>query len=276
MSHLIYYSSTDVLVSRLDMANMAIPQAMGTRHNPVSFGDFATKTVETIERDGFQVNKEEFAVTKDGMRMFGLLQVSNGFQAPAIVGEAPKVSPWNLLVALRGSHDQKISRGLAIGSQVMVCSNLCFHGDLGNWHSKQTTNINDRLPGMIGDAVSGLRQAGQTLSVDFDSFNAATLEREQGDKLLLAIYRDKGLSPSQLCRAIGQWDSSDVKEHESNGRNLWWLFNAATHALKPTGANNNHDDLRQRSIVIYHHLKEALKSFPALLGNVADGVRRLA
>lgn len=280
MSHLMYDSSTDTLVNRLDLERMIVPPSLGARHNPVSFGEFANQTVETIEREGFHVDVEEFAVTNDGNRMFGLLEVSNGFQVPALIepGQVP-VSPWKLLVALRGSHDQKISRGLAIGSQVMVCSNLCFHGDLGNWATRQTTNINDRLPGMINDAVSGLRNAGQTLTIDFDSFNQSMINRDQGDDILLAIYRDSGLSPSQLGRAIGQWDKSDIPEHAANGRNLWWLFNAATHALKPTGANNNHDDLRQRSTVIYHHLREAVKQVPTLIGStidsVVDHVRRL-
>ena len=258
MTSLLYNSAQDILVTRQDMQHMQTPEALGARHHPYPFADFANTTVQAIESRGFQVKTEEYAVTKDGNRMFGLLEVSNGNQVvpyshPAQSGP----NAWNMLVALRGSHDQRISRGLAIGSQVMVCSNLCFHGDLGTWQTRQTTNINSRIPGLIDDAVSGLHKATRELTVDFDSFNQSTLTRDQGDNLLLSIFRDGGFSASQLGRAVNEWDESSVPEHAQNGRNVWWLFNAATQALKPTGANNNHNDLQERSTVVFHHLRGA-------------------
>lgn len=196
--------------------------------------------------------------------MFGLLEISNANHVVPYGDNSPSVGNWSLLVALRGSHDQKISRGLAIGSQVMVCSNLCFHGDLGTWNTRQTTNIDERIPGLVNDAVNGLQNASRELTIDFDSFNKTQITRDQGDTLLLSIFRDGGFSSSQLGRAIGEWDESSVEEHTANGRNLWWLFNGATEALKPTGANNNHNDLRERSTVVYHHMRQAVNS-PALL-----------
>lgn len=259
MSRLLYNSAQDTLVTRADLGMMTTPPPMGSRHNPVPFGSFADKTVDAITAKGLQVKTEEFAVTKDGMRMFGLLEVSNPHEVVPTEGKA-----WSLLVALRAAHDQRISRGLAIGSQVMVCSNLCFHGDLGNWHTKQTTNINDRLPSMLNDAMSGIEKANNSLQVDFDAFNNRSITRERGDALLLSIFRDDGLSASQLGRAVDDWTECGEKQHTANGRNLWWLFNSATYALKPTGANNNHDDLRKRSTVVYGHLQGEAAAVPLI------------
>ena len=139
----------------------------------------------------------------------------------------------------------------------MVCSNLCFHGDLGNWNSKQTTNISHRIPEMVADAVAGLGNAGRKLTVDFDAFNQQQITRETGDKVLLDIYRSGGFSASQMGRAVDDWDECSVKEHTANGRNLWWLFNSATHALKPTGANTNHGDVQNRSTIVYNKIANA-------------------
>jgi len=61
-----------------------------------------------------------------------------------------------------------------------------------------------------------------------------------------------GFSPSQLGRAITDWDKCSVDEHTANGRNVWWLFNSATHALKPTGRNINHADVQHRSTIVYN------------------------
>ena len=60
-----------------------------------------------------------------------------------------------------------------------------------------------------------------------------------------------------MGRAVDDWDACSVEEHTANGRNLWWLFNSATHALKPTGANTNHGDIQRRSTVVYNKIASA-------------------
>lgn len=256
MSVLLYNSAKDIKVERDYLANLQTPPPMGSRHAPYPFYNFATDTVNAIERAGFTVEQEDYAITKDEQRMFGLLNVSR----PVVPVDNPfqKWSPkWNLLVGLRGAHDQSVSRSLVVGSHVMVCSNLCFHGDLGNWSSKQTTNIAHRIPDMVADAVSGLGDAGRKLTIDFDAFNEQKISRETGDKILLSIYRSGGFSASQMGRAVDDWDECSEPEHTTNGRNLWWLFNSCTHALKPTGANVNHGDIQHRSTIVYNKIANA-------------------
>ena len=255
MSNLMYSSSTDIKVERDYLANLQTPEPMGSRHAPYPFHSFATDTVNAIENAGFKIEQEDYAITKDENRLFGLLNISRPIKPFKPFGMPALHQPsWNLLVGLRGAHDQSVSRGLAIGSQVMVCSNLCFHGNLGNWQSKQTTNISHRIPEMVADAVSGLGNAGKKLTIDFDRFNSTQIDRDTGDDILLDVYRSGGFSASQLGRAIEDWDNCSIEEHTANGRSLWWLFNSATQALKPRGANSNHSDLQHRSTIVYNKL----------------------
>jgi len=259
MSKLLYSSSSDVLVTREDMGYLKTPEPMGSRHAPYSFADFSNTVCDEIVRSGFKIEREEFAITKDENRLFGLIHVSNGVDHATPTGETlPAIykPQYNSVVGVCGAHDQKISRGLAIGSQVLCCSNLCFHGDLGNWHTRQTINIADRIPGLVAEAVDGLRDASETLTVDFDAFDRREITRDAGDSILLDIYRSGGFSASQLGRAIGDWDESSVDEHMANGRTLWWLFNSATASLKPTGASMNHNDLRERSTIVYRKVAQ--------------------
>jgi hypothetical protein len=253
MSTLLYDSASDIKVERGYLANLQTPAPLGSRHAPYPFHSFVDDTAGAIERAGFAIESEEYVITKDEQRLFGLLSVSRPVGGDLVA----RPLGWNLLVALRGAHDQSISRGLAIGSQVTVCSNLCFHGDLGNWKSKQTTNIAYRIPDMVSDAVTGLRHAGERLMINFDQFNATRITRDWGDDVLLDIYRAGGFSASQLGRAITDWDDCAVGEHTANGRNIWWLFNSATQALKPTGASSNHADLQHRSAVVYNKVMAA-------------------
>ena len=254
---LMYNSGNDVKVTLNDLQGMATPAPLGNRHNTYPFYNFASDTVNSIQNAGYNILGQEFAVTKYGNRLFGLLKVRKNN-----ISNLPTVSTGhlshNMLVGLRGSHDQRFSRGLLIGSQVIVCSNLCFHGNLGNWKSKQTTFINERIPTMIEDAVTGLDNANAKLTLSFDRLNDTPISKERGDNLLVEIYRRGGFSSSQLGRAIDDWEKPSIEEHTSNGRNAWWLFNSATHALKPTGANANHNDLQERSTIVYNNVVSAL------------------
>ena len=266
MSQLIYNSDTDIKVTRDDMRHLQTPASLGKHHQPYSFGDFSNVVCDEIVKAGFVIDAEEFAITKDQSKLFGLVHVSqpSSLQGYTALTSTALVPGWSQLVGLRGSHDQSISRGLAIGSRVTCCSNLCFHGDLGNWHSKQTTNLIKRLPSMVADAVTGLGKANRTLTVDFDNFNRAEIKRHTGDAVLLDIFRRGGFSPSQLGRAIADWDNCGVAEHMANGRNLWWLFNSCPQALKPSGRNVNHNDLQHRSTVVYSRIRDASETWRAL------------
>jgi len=275
MSNLLYSSETDQLVTRQDMRAIPVPPPMGPRHHPYSFADFADNTVHAIERAGYSITGEEFAVQKDGMRVFGILKVSNSPDvSPAVPALASSENVpalykpgWNLVVGVRGSNDQSVSRGLVIGSQVMVCSNLCFSGDLGKWNRKQTTNVESDMPQIIRRAVDQLDRKNDELTVNFDSFNAAQVDRDGGDRILMDILRTGGFSASQFERAVDHWDKlpADLEEHSANGRTLWWLFNACTHGLKPTGRNSNHNDKAHQSAIIYNKLVAAVAARPRLL-----------
>ena len=275
MSRLLYDSDHDQLITRQEMRHIPVPPPMGPRHHPYSFADFADNTVSAIERAGYSVTDEEFAVQKDGMRVFGILKVSN---APDVSPAVPTLASsenvpalykpeWNLVVGVRGSNDQSVSRGLVIGSQVMVCSNLCFSGDLGKWNRKQTTNVESDMPQIIRRAVDQLDRKNEELTVNFDAFNAAKVDRDGGDRILMDILRGGGFSASQFERAVEHWDKlpADLQEHSANGRTLWWLFNACTHGLKPTGRNSNHNDKAHQSAIIYNKLVAAVAARPRLL-----------
>jgi len=272
MARLLYSSAKDELITRDQMAGLVTPPPLGPRHAPYPFKDFCDDTVGALERSGFEIQTEEYAVDKDHNRLFGLLSIARNSATDGGLGEwslpetgralVPVTQPdWSLLVGLRGSHDQAFSRALTIGTQIMVCSNLCFCGDLGVWNTKQTLNIVERMPMLIEGAVQGVRGSAQTLSVDFDAFIRTPLTRDQGDDLLLDVYRSGGFSPSQLGKAVDDWTDCSVEEHTFNGRNLWWIFNSATQALKPGGANVNHNDLRDRSMILYRKLRPVAREY---------------
>jgi len=238
---LMYNPADDILINRQGLQLLPTPQKMGRFHQPYAFGDYVENIHEALNMEGMLTVEEEYAVTKDGNRMFGMIKVK------PLTGEFIGKDDYAITLGVRGSHDQSIARGIALGTSVMVCSNLCFHGNMGNLRTKQTTNIASRLPGMIRDAVAHIPEQVYKQGKTFEMYKDMELKPRHGDAALVELYRRDAFSGSQLATAINEWDHSSYEEHEAQGNSVWKLFNAATQSLKPTGHNVNMELIRERS-----------------------------
>lgn len=252
MATLMYSTTNDRPVTLDQLRQMPVPKAMGRFHQPYGFGQYADDVHHALDRAGISVLNEEYAVTKDQQRMFGLMEIA----ARPLEGELITADEWKLTLGLRGSHDQRIPRGLVLGTQVMVCSNLCFSGNVANLRTKQTLNIGARLPGMIREAVRHIPQMAERQERVFDAYRNRELKPRAGDAALVEIFRRDGLSSAQLGRAITEWHEPSHEEHAAQGWSAWRLLNACTEAVKPTGANVNMDLISDRTQVTSRFLDE--------------------
>lgn len=250
MTQLLYSNLTDDKVTRTELATLPTPAPIGPRHKPYPFYGFVSDVVREVEARGHTVMDEEYAVTKDKQRLFGLMSVR--------LGDLPEAADYRMLVGVRGAHDQAFCRGITLGSQVMVCSNLCFHGDLGVWKTKQSTNIRERLPELITRAISELPSAARSLTVKFDQMRETFVGEKHGCAELARIYRAKGLSAAQLGRAVDEWLDPSHPEHAEQGWSAWRLFNAATEAIKPTGTSGDPVYLQRKAEIIHQHFTQRL------------------
>ena len=244
MARLLYNSNNEQhITNRADLFQFATPAPLGRMHRPVGFGEWADLVATELDGVGVQINTEEYAVSNDGGKMFGLMSIS------PMEGELITSKEWELLIGLRGSNDQSVQRGLTIGTRVMVCSNLCFSGDLGRWQTKQTTHINSRLPAIVRNALSYLPAMADRENARHDKYKLTTLRERACDAALVEIYRRDGMTAAQLGRAVDELHNPTYAEHAADGYNVWRTWNAVTEALKPSGNNFNHELLRQRSQV---------------------------
>ena len=243
MTNLMYNSKNDTLITRSEMADLPLPQAMGRFHQPYSFSEYVEQVHEALDIEGLMAGTEEYAIQKDGQRMFGLMTI----EPKPLEGELISASDWNLTMGIRGSHDQRIPRGITLGSQVIVCSNLCFGGNIGTFNTKQTTNIRYRIPSLIRNAVAQIPELAHNLEAQYDTYRNFEMKPRWGDAALVEIHRRGGLAAPQLARAIAEWDRPSHEEHAENGYSAWRLMNACTEALKPTGNQGNMNLVQDRS-----------------------------
>jgi len=230
--------------ARHELALIPTPAPMGARHRPYSFDAYVDNVEDSLDRIGFEVLAQEYEVSPDHQKFFGAMEI-----APRVLtGEVYTDAEYKLLVGLRGSHDQTIPRGLVLGSQVLVCSNLIFSGNIANFNTKQTTFINRRLPRLINESISHIPQLAQAQHDKFEAYQQYTFNNSRaGDAALVEIFRQGGLSAAQLGKAVREWDQPTYEEHARFGKSAWLVLQSVTQALKPGGENVNHHTIATRT-----------------------------
>jgi len=255
MSHLLYNPQNENLITHAQLADYPTPPSQGRFHRPVPFAAYIDEVKEALDRNGLRSIQDEFALSKDNNKLFGVMEVE------PLEGQLITSDEWKLLVGVRGAHDQSISRGLTLGSSVMVCSNLCFSGDLGTFTTKQTTHIWDRLPRLIYDAVARIPEMATRQEKSFQSYQDHTMGHRTGDAALMELVRRGALTGAQVVRAMEEWDNPTHEDHGRHGDSIWKLFNASTEALKPTGANVNHHTIQDRTLKVSGFMDELVTKF---------------
>ena len=218
---LIYDNKNDMLIERHALDMLPEPQAKGIYHKPYPFAEYIEDIHTSLRRHNITVGDEQYALQKDGERIFGIMTVGN-------------FEDFQLTLGVRGSHDMSVARGIAIGTNVMVCSNLCFSGELFTGTAKQTTHNGDRILQMIDDAVSRIDSAGTEQVDKFSTYKTTEVSDYTVSKILTDCFRADGLSGAQLGKAIKEYDKPSYTEHDEYA-NTWKLLNAITQAIKPSG-----------------------------------------
>ena len=237
MSQLMYCGE-DTLVTAAELAAVPTPAPMGAFHQPVGFGDFLELIKHRMSTVGINVANEEYVLDGSGQTFFGCMELAlDGFQR----------DDMSITLGVRGSHNQKVPRGITLGNRVMVCSNLCFSGDIGTMSTKQTTNVWQRLPGLVDQAVATIPQLAHREEERVEAYKMYGMKPRVGDAALVELTRQGALTSAQLGRAIQEWDRPSFEEHTESGFSAWRLLNAVTEVQKPTGANVNMDTVRERT-----------------------------
>ena len=103
-------------IGRAELAQIAVPAATST-HKPVPHHTIVEALVETLSFRHIAPVQEEYAVSSDGMKMFGVLDLETQMEG------------CRFSIGIRNSHDKSIRLGLTAGLRVFVCSNMAFSGD---------------------------------------------------------------------------------------------------------------------------------------------------
>jgi len=196
-----------------------LPTPAGTNtHKVIPHVEVVNAIIETLGFRHIAVHKDEYAVSRDGNKMFGLMELDQTFTG------------CRFALGIRNSHDKTMRLAMTVGYRVFVCDNMAFQGDFSPLLAKHTKNF--QLTRALSAGVDDMQR-------NFEPMVKA-VEKWRGDQLTdvtarLLIYRafiESELDvPKHLARPVH--DRYFNPQHEDfQPRTLWSLSNAFTSAFK--------------------------------------------
>jgi len=213
---LISHRGTEV-VGRQDLILLPTPAASET-HKPIPHATLVGAVIETLGFRQLQVVQDQYAVSPDGMRMFGVLALD-------LEEDGVRVS-----IGLRNSHDKSFALGITIGYRVFVCDNLAFHGDFQTVTRKHSKNL--VLNDVMAIAIDRMQRNFAPMLNQVNAWKGYELPDASAKLIIYRAFIEEGLCvPKHLA--------DDVHRHyfqpeydEFRPRTMWSLSNAFTSSFK--------------------------------------------
>jgi hypothetical protein len=196
-----------------------VPTPAGTEtHKVIPHIEVVNAINETLGFRHIAVHTEEYAVSEDGNKMFGLMELDQTFTG------------CRFALGLRNSHDKSMRLALTVGYRVLVCDNMAFNGDFEPLLAKHTKNfsLQNALSIGIDQMQRNFKPMVQAVEIWRDTQLSDVIAK-------LTIYRafvEAELEvPRHLDRRIH--DLYFHPQHEDfRPRTMWSLSNAFTSAFK--------------------------------------------
>jgi len=122
-------------ITREQLALIPSPEGTDT-YQPLAHHDIVAALLETLAFRQISVVRDEYAVSEDGMKMFGVLDLETTFEG------------CRFSIGVRNANDKSMRLAMTVGYRVFVCDNMAFHGDFTPVLAKHTKRFS------LVDAVS--------------------------------------------------------------------------------------------------------------------------
>ena len=204
-------------IGRQELEQIPVPEATLT-HKPVPHHVIVEALVETLSFRHIGVVNEEYAVSGDGMKMFGVLDLET------------QMDGCRFAIGLRNSHDKSFRLSLIVGVRVFVCSNMAFSGDFQPVLAKHTKSFN--LIDTLSVGVDRIQRNFEPMRRQVESWRQMQITDAQAKLILYSAFVESKLdAPKSLLadvhRLYFQPDYPDFSP-----RTMWSLSNAFTSAFK--------------------------------------------
>ena len=204
-------------LTRLQLA--AVPTPLGTvTHRPVPHAEVVEALVETLSFRHISVVTEEYAVSKDGMKMFGVLDLDTGMPG------------CRFSIGVRNSHDRSMRLAAVAGVRVTVCENMAFSGDFQPVLAKHSKHFS--LQNALSIGVDQMQRNFEPMRRQVEEWRARQISTVAAKLIIYQAFVESDLdAPKHLARQVHDLYFQPTHP-EFEPRTLWSLTNAFTSAFK--------------------------------------------
>lgn len=212
----ILLSSTDK-ITRTDLAEIPVPEATET-HQPLSHHAIVEALIETLGFRHIAVVRDEYAVSTDGMKMFGVLDLETG------------VTGCRFSIGIRNANDKSMRLALTVGYRVLVCDNMAFHGDFTPVLAKHSKNFS--LEDSLSVGVDRMHRSFEPMQERIEAWRRREVSDATAKLVIYQAFVEGELgAPRRLAPVVHDlYFNPKVAEFEP--RTMWSLSNAFTSSLK--------------------------------------------
>jgi len=204
-------------ITRSELAQVPTPPST-TTHVPIPHAAVVEALVDTLSHRRISVVDEEFAVSKDGMEMFGVLDLATGFEG------------CRFAIGVRNANNKRFRLACTVGLRVFVCHNLAFRGDFSPVLAKHSKHLS--LEDTLSIGVDRMQRNFEPMRQQVESWRAQQLSAAAAKLTIYRAFVEGELDvPKHLARKVHNLYFNPQHE-EFQPRTMWSLSNAFTSAFK--------------------------------------------
>lgn len=203
-------------LTREELALVPIPPATDT-FKPIPHFEIINYLEESFSYRGIEIVRSEFAVTPDGLRMFGLVEID-------MVEDGLRFS-----VGVRNGNDKTMRLGMVAGYRVFVCDNMAFAGDFYPLLAKHSKNFDPRDSIALG--VERVQRYFTPLRAQIADWKRKVLSPGRAEDVFLSTIFSK-LFPAEIVEGAYSLYWTPEFLDSFGGPTLWTLSNAYTSSFK--------------------------------------------
>src|SRR5258708_20165 len=175
-------------IGRQELEQIPVPDATLT-HKPVPHHVIVEALVETLGFRHIGVVNEEYAVSFDGMKMFGVLDLETQMEG------------CRFSIGIRNSHDKSLRLGLTVGIRVFVCSNMAFSGEFTPVLAKHSKSFN--LVDTLAVGVDRIQRNFEPMQRQVESWRNTQISDDQAKLVFYSAFVDGKLdAPKSLLPEV--------------------------------------------------------------------------
>jgi hypothetical protein len=203
-------------ISREELAALPVPEETRTL-KPISHSALIEKIIETLWYRRMNIVRDEYAVSQDGMKLFGLLEMDLEYKGVRFA------------IGIRNSNDKSMRVAMVAGYKVTVCDNMMLQGDFQPLLAKHSKNF--ALEDGLSIACDRIQRNIGRLHQEINHKQEQVIESAYAKSLLYTAFTDGGF-PISLFRAVHREFFVAPSYEEFKSPTMWSLENAFTTAFK--------------------------------------------